>query len=238
VYYFKGYLAVVQEVGEPVSFAVPSGNFGNIFAGYIAREMGLPIHRLILATNENDVLDEFFRTGRYRVRTGAEVHQTSSPSMDISKASNFERYVFDFVGRDPAQVVQLWRRIDSEGGFDLGGTAFPERVAATGFVSGRSNHANRLDTIRKMYRDHGVIIDTHTADGVKVGLEHREPGIPLLCLETALPAKFAATIREALGREPETPPGFEGLERAPQRVEVIDARSEIVKRFIADHTHA
>ena len=238
VYYFKGYLAVAHKVGDPVSFAVPSGNFGNIFAGYIARQMGLPIHRLILATNENDVLDEFFRIGRYRVRTGAEVQQTSSPSMDISKASNFERYIFDFVGRDPSQVVQLWRRIDVEGGFDLSGPEFAERVAATGFVSGRSTHAHRLDTIRRVYRDYGLIIDTHTADGVKVALEQREESVPLVCLETALPAKFAATIREALGRDPEIPPAFEGLERMPQRVEVIDARKETVKQFIADHTHA
>jgi len=238
VYYFKGYLAVARKVGDPVSFAVPSGNFGNIFAGYIARQMGLPIHRLILATNENDVLDEFFRIGRYRVRTGAQVQQTSSPSMDISKASNFERYIFDFVARDPAQVVQLWRRIDVEGGFDLSGPEFAERVAATGFVSGRSTHAHRLDTIRRVYRDYGLIIDTHTADGVKVALEQREEGVPLVCLETALPAKFAATIREALGRDPEIPPAFEGLERMPQRVEVIDARQETVKQFIADHTHA
>jgi threonine synthase len=238
VYYFKGYLAVAGKPGDPVSFAVPSGNFGNIFAGYIARQMGLPIDRLILATNENDVLDEFFRTGRYRVRTGAEVQQTSSPSMDISKASNFERYIFDFVGRDPARVVELWRRLEADGGFDLSGPAFAERVAETGFVSGRSNHADRLGTIRKVYRDYGVIIDTHTADGVKVGMAHREPGVPLVCLETALPAKFAATIREALGRDPEVPPGFDGLERLPQRVEVIDAHGETVKRFIADHSHA
>ncbi len=102
VYYFRGYLAVTKAHGEPVDFAVPSGNFGNILAGHVAREMGLPIRRLILATNENDVLDEFFRTGRYRPRRTAETHATSSPSMDISKASNFERYVFDMVGRDPA----------------------------------------------------------------------------------------------------------------------------------------
>ena len=238
VYYFKGYLAVAQRVGEPVSFAVPSGNFGNIFAGCIARQMGLPIHELILATNENDVLDEFFRTGRYRVRIGDEVQQTSSPSMDISKASNFERYIFDFVGRDSARVVELWRRIEVDGGFDLSGSEFAERVAATGFVSGRSTHADRLETIRRVHRDYGVIIDTHTADGVKVGLEHRQAGVPLVCLETALPAKFAATIKEALGCDPEIPPGFEGLERMPQRVEVIDARTETVKQFIADHTHA
>jgi threonine synthase len=238
VYYFKGYLAVAQKVGDPVSFAVPSGNFGNIFAGYIARQMGLPIHKLILATNENDVLDEFFRTGRYRVRTGAEVQQTSSPSMDISKASNFERYVYDLTGRDPAQVVALWRKIDSDGGFDLASPDFAERIAATGFVSGRSTHADRLETIRRVHRQYGIVIDTHTADGLKVGLEHREAGIPLVCLETALPAKFAATIKEALGRGPEVPPGFEGLERMPQRVEVIDASVETVKAFVARHCHA
>ena len=226
VYYFKGYLAVAEKVGDPVSFAVPSGNFGNIFAGYIARQMGLPIHKLILATNENDVLDEFFRTGRYRVRTGAEVQQTSSPSMDISKASNFERYIYDLTGRDPGKVVALWRKIDVDGGFDLSGPEFSERISATGLVSGRRRTRDRLETIRRVYRRYGVMIDTHTADGLKVGLEHREPGIPLVCLETALPAKFAATIREALGRDPDVPPGFEGLEGIPQRVEVIDAMSK------------
>jgi threonine synthase len=235
VYYFKGYLAVAQKVGDPVSFAVPSGNFGNIFAGYIARQMGLPIDRLILATNENDVLDEFFRTGRYRVRAGAEVQQTSSPSMDISKASNFERYVYDLTGRDPVKVVELWRQLEVEERFDLSGPAFAERIAATGFVSGRSTHAERLETIRRVHRDYGAIIDTHTADGVKVGLEHRQAGVPLVCLETALPAKFAGTIREALGRDPEIPPEFAGLERMPQRVEVIDAHTETVKQFIAEH---
>jgi threonine synthase len=238
VYYFKGYLAVARKPGDPVSFAVPSGNFGNIFAGYIARQMGLPIHKLILATNENNVLDEFFRTGRYRVRTGAQVQQTSSPSMDISKASNFERYVYDLVGRDPSQVVDLWRKVDAEGGFDLSGAEFGGRIAATGFVSGCSVHADRLDTIRRVYRDHRVMIDPHTADGLKVGLDHREAGIPLICLETALPAKFAATIREALGRDPVIPPGFENLESLPQRVEVIDPSVDTVKAFIASRSHA
>jgi threonine synthase len=238
VYYFKGYLAVARKVGDPVSFAVPSGNFGNIFAGYIARRMGLPIHQLILATNENDVLDEFFRTGRYRVRTGAQVQQTSSPSMDISKASNFERYVYDLVEREPSRVVDLWRKLDAQGGFDLSGPGFAERIAASGFVSGCSAHADRLDTIRRIYRDHGVIIDTHTADGLKVGLDHQEAGIPLVCLETALPAKFADTIREALGRDPEIPPGFENLDRLPQRVEVIDPSVDTVKAFIASRSHS
>ena len=232
VYYFKGYLAVAKEIGQPVSFSVPTGNFGNIFAGHIARQMGLPIRRLILATNENDVLDEFFHTGRYRVRKAADVEQTSSPSMDISKASNFERFVYDLAGENSGAVSELWGKVEREGGFDLSGTAYVERLPQFGFVSGSSTHADRLETIRRIFRETGIIIDTHTADGVKVGLDNREPGVPLLCLETALPAKFAATVREALGRDPETPPGFEGLESKPQRVEVMDADVSAVKAFI------
>ena len=236
VYYFKGYFAVTKAEGEEASFAVPSGNFGNIYAGYIAREMGLPIRRLVLATNENNVLDEFFRTGRYRVRRNAEVVSTSSPSMDISKASNFERYVCDIVGRDASTLRGLWERLDREGVFDLSGTPYFANVRETGFVSGTSTHANRLETIRHIYRDFGVMVDPHTADGIKVGLEHREPGVPLVCLETALPAKFAETIREALGRDPELPPGCEDLESLPQRCDVMDVDAETVKRYIAAHT--
>jgi threonine synthase len=235
VYYFKGYLEVAEEVGQPVSFCVPSGNFGNIFAGHIARQMGLPIRRLVLATNGNDVLDEFFRTGRYRVRAASEVRQTSSPSMDISKASNFERFVHDLTGGDGAAVTHLWRRVEREGGFDLRGTPYLERLGSFGFVSGSSTHADRLATIRRVHSETGIIVDTHTADGIKVGREHREPGVPLVCLETALPAKFAPTIREALGRDPDIPPGYEGLEGRPQRVEVMDADAGAVKAFIARH---
>jgi len=235
VYYFKAYLAVVRDVGEPLSFAVPAGNFGNIFAGHIARQMGLPIKRLILATNENDVLDEFFRTGRYRPRGAAEVQQTSSPSMDISKASNFERFVYDLVGRDSRVLARLWQSLESAGGFDLAGTEHLVRLPQFGFVSGASTHADRMNIIRQVYREYGVMIDTHTADGLKVGLEHREAGVPLVCLETALPAKFAPSIREALGRDPDLPPGSEGLERLPQRVEVMDADAAAVKAFIARH---
>ncbi len=233
VYYFKGYFAATRSNDEQVSFAVPSGNFGNIFAGHIARCMGLPIRHLILASNENDVLDEFFRTGCYRVREGREVAQTSSPSMDISKASNFERFVFDLVERDPAMVARLWRELDESGGFNLAQTRYWQTVQRYGFVSGRSTHADRLATIRKIHQDYDVIVDPHTADGLKVGLQQREPGIPLICLETAQPAKFAETIREALGRDPAVPAGYEGLESRLQRVAVMDPDVEAVKTFIA-----
>jgi threonine synthase len=193
--------------------------------------MGLPIRKLVLATNENDVLDRFFKTGKYRVSKS--VHATSSPSMDISKASNFERYIYDLVGRDGTRVRDLWRRLDAEGEFDLSHSPYWSRVADSGFVSGRSTHADRLATIRSIHARYGVMVDPHTADGVKIGLEHREPGVPLLCLETALPVKFAATIREALGRDPERPAEFVGLEQKPQRVTVIENDAEMVKRHIA-----
>lgn len=232
VYYFKAYLAVADTIGQEVSFAVPSGNFGNVCAGHIARMMGLPIRRLIVATNENDVLDEFFKTGRYAPR--AHTVRTSSPSMDISKASNFERMIFDAVDRDAARIRELWARVDRGEGITLSAAEFA-RVRGFGFVSGRSTHANRIATIRRVFEQYGQMIDPHTADGVKVGLEYREPGVPLVCLETALPAKFEETIREALGRAPERPADLADLEQRPQRVEVVDADVETVKRYIAAH---
>ena len=238
VYYFKGYFAATKADGEEVDFAVPSGNFGNILAGHVAREMGLPVRRLILATNENDVLDEFFRTGRYRIRKASETHHTSSPSMDISKASNFERYVFDVIGRDPAAIRDLWQQIEREGGFDLAGTSHWPRVAASGFVSGTSTHADRIATIREVFQRYGIVVDPHTADGIKVGLQHRERGVPLICIETALPAKFAATIEEALGRAPDRPSGFEQIEGLPQRCDVLPADVGAVKTYIAERAGA
>lgn len=235
VYYFKGWLAVTQRHDQQVSFAVPSGNFGNICAGYIAKRMGLPIRRLILATNENNVLDEFFRTGIYRVRAADQVLQTSSPSMDISKASNFERFIFDLVDRDPELVRKLWQQIETDGFFDLSGSGHFQAVRASGFVSGSSTHQDRLATIRRIYQEFGIIIDTHTADGIKVGLEFREEGVPLICAETALPAKFEESIVQALNRTPERPTGYEQIETLPQRFTVMDADVTQVKAFIAQH---
>ena len=156
--------------------------------------------------------------------------------MDISKASNFERFVYDLVGRDSSLVQELWSKVDAGGEFNLAGTPYFAKVKEYGFVSGSSTHADRLATIRRVYKDYGVMIDTHTADGLKVGLEHRQPGIPLICLETALPVKFAETIREALGRDPDYPPGCENLESLPQRFEVMDADAGAVKAHIARHT--
>lgn len=237
VYYFAGYFQATDVNTDKVSFAVPSGNFGNVCAGHVARMMGLPIDRLVVATNENDVLDEFFRTGVYRVRGSADTHETSSPSMDISKASNFERFVFDLLGRDGARIKDLFGdALAKDGRFDLSADpAFKEAATRYGFLSGKSTHANRLATIRDTFERFGVMIDTHTADAVKVAREHLQSGVPMIVLETALPIKFAATIVEALGREPDRPAKFEGIEALPKRVTRMAADVDAIKAYIAQH---
>ena len=235
VYYFAGYFQATQSSVEKVSFTVPSGNFGNICAGHVARMMGLPIDKLVAATNENDVLDEFFRTGVYRVRTSQDTHETSSPSMDISKASNFERFVFDLLGRDGAQTKQLFHdQLNAKGHFDLSAhEAFKSAAKKYGFLSGKSTHANRLATIQSVYAQFNDIIDTHTADGVKVARDHVQAGVPMIVLETALPIKFAETIEEALGKLPPRPPQFEGIEALPKRVKLMAPDALQIKSYIA-----
>ena len=237
VYYFAGYFQSTEKDADKVCFAVPSGNFGNVCAGHVARMMGLPIDKLVVATNENDVLDEFFRTGVYRVRGSADTFETSSPSMDISKASNFERFVFDLLDRDGALVKSLFGAALSDSGrFDLSADPrFAQAAARYGFVSGKSTHADRLATIRQTWERFGVMVDTHTADALKVAREHLQPGLPMIVLETALPIKFAATIVEALGREPDRPAKFEGIEALPRRVTPMAADVGAVKAYIARH---
>jgi threonine synthase len=235
VYYFAGYFQATKDESQRVSFAVPSGNFGNICAGHVARMMGLPIERLVCATNENDVLDEFFRTGTYRVRKTAETHETSSPSMDISKASNFERFVFDLLGRDSGRTRDLFgHQVERQGVFSLSTDEFA-RIGSYGFVSGSSSHANRLETIRDTHRRFGVMIDTHTADGLKVARPWMQAGVPMLVLETALPAKFAQTLVEALGCEPDRPKALEGIENLPKRFTVMAPDVARVKAYIEAH---
>jgi len=236
VYYFKGYFAVTQSNDQKVSFAVPSGNFGNVCAGHIARMMGLPIDKLVVATNENDVLDEFFKTGVYRPRGSANTYHTSSPSMDISKASNFERFIFDLVGRDSVKLCELWRGVDSGGSFDLSADGLFAKVADYGFVSGSSNHDYRMQTIRQTQQQYGVTIDTHTADGLKVALEQRNASVAMVVLETALPAKFEDAITEALGTVPPRPAALNAIENLPQRFDVMDVDVAAIKAFIVEKT--
>ena len=232
VYYFAGYFKATANNDETVSFCVPSGNFGNVCAGHIAKQMGLPIRRLIVATNENDVLDEFFKTGSYRPRTTAHTHVTSSPSMDISKASNFERFIFDLTGRDAAEIETLWAEVGAGKGFDLA-FALDKIRNEYGFVSGKSLHRDRLAVIKQVYEQDGELIDPHTADGVKVARELREAGETVVCLETALAAKFADTIREAVGDvEIPRPAKLQGLEDLPQKVQNVPNQAEAVKEII------
>ena len=238
VYYFAGYFQATQSNAEKVSFTVPSGNFGNVCAGHVARMMGLPIAQLVVATNENNVLDEFFRTGSYRVRGSAETFETSSPSMDISKASNFERFVFDLLGRDGARIKALFKdEVEQRGEFHVSAAEFA-KVASYGFVSGTSQHADRLATIRDTFERFGLMIDTHTADGLKVAREHVQAGTHMIVLETALAAKFAETIVEATGRQPERPhwiAGLDGLEDRPKRFTVLPPDVDMVKDYVTRH---
>jgi len=232
VYYFKGYFAVTESNDQKVDFSVPSGNFGNVCAGHIARMMGLPIDKLVVATNENDVLDEFFRTGVYRPRGSANTYHTSSPSMDISKASNFERFIYDLLDQNGDKVRELWAGVDQGGAFDI--QQLLKKVRTFGFVSGSSNHEARMKTIRATNAKYGVVIDTHTADGLKVALEYKEKGTPMIVLETALPAKFEDALVEALGDVPPRPVSLDGIEDLPQKFTVMDVSVDAIKTFIQE----
>jgi threonine synthase len=237
VYYFSGYFQATQNSKQKVSFTVPSGNFGNVCAGHVARMMGLPIQNLIVATNENDVLDEFFRTGTYKARSGENTFETSSPSMDISKASNFERFIFDLLKHDAKTVKHLFaEELVKTSKFSLSNhPLFVDAKAHFGFLSGKSTHEDRLKTIRHVHETMGELIDPHTADGLKVALEHHSPDVPMLVLETALPIKFAETILEAIAIQPPCPQAFADIESLPQFVNVMPADIATLKNFITSH---
>ena len=234
VYYFKGYFDVTTKNSEKVDFTVPTGNFGNICAGHIARMMGLPINHLVVATNENDVLDEFFNTGNYAPRSSEDTFQTSSPSMDISKASNFERFIFDLLGRDSSALNDHWKKIDEGKSFKLKEENF-QKIKDYGFVSSSSKHINRVNFIRSIYNDFGVIIDTHTADGIKAAMDHSTSINPMVVLETALPVKFEKSVFEAIGVYPKRPDSLKDLELLDQKFEVFENSVESVKKYITDN---
>ncbi len=235
VYYFKAYFAVAETIGEVLDFCVPSGNFGNIFAGYLAKRMGLPLGKLIVASNENDVLYEFFSSGHYRVRPAAQVAKTSSPSMDIGKASNFERYMYLIADEDPEQVSQWWQQLQSEGAFSCTEAQLAKKIRASGFVAGRSTHENRLKTIAYVAEQYQRVVDPHTADGIYVAMQYQQTQTSqrkIVCLETALPAKFSDTVVAAIGRKPERPARFADIESKSRYYEIMPADIVQLKSYI------
>jgi threonine synthase len=243
VYYFWAWLRASDHLRESeqatftASFAVPSGNFGNILSGHYARSMGLPIHRLILATNENNVLDDFFRSGVYRPRTSDDTFETSSPSMDVSNASNLERFVYDLLGGDSDRVRALWESLGADGSFDL--SAYQPRFEEDfGIVSGTSTHDDRLRTINRVLTDTGLLIDPHTADGVRVAEAYAASEIPVLVLETAKPAKFSDVIFDAVGSVPPLTPEQQAMLEAPQQFTAIENDADELRSLIAKTAQA
>ncbi|GAA4105808.1 threonine synthase [Enteractinococcus coprophilus] len=240
VYYFWAWLRVTngipadQREGFNVSFAVPSGNFGNIFSGQLARQMGLPIDTLVLATNENNVLDEFFRSGKYEPRSAENTLATSSPSMDISKASNLERFIYLVLGQDPDALAKIWEQLDATGTLDLSEHQ-PRFHKEFGMVSGTSTHEDRVAAIRAVYEKSKVVIDPHTADGVTVARGYQKPNQPMLVLETAKPEKFTDIVNEALGFEPELLPEYAKLLELEQHTVEIGADAQALREYIALH---
>lgn len=236
VYYFKSYFAITRTNDEEISYCVPSGNFGDICAGYVAKRMGLPINRLIVATNENDVLDEFFQSGIYRPRQARDVVVTSTPSMDIAKASNLERFIFDVVDREAEQVKALWAEIDAGKSFDLSHKL--KQIRETyGFTSGKCTHDQRIQTIRDVWNEDKQVIDPHTATAIYTARQIKYPNERIVCMETALPAKFDATIKEALGADFEVPrpEHYVGIENKPQRIFNMPNNAVAVKMFMKEN---
>ena len=224
VYYFAGFFQATQRDDEAVDFAVPTGNFGNICAGHVARSMGLPIRRLVLATNENDVLDEFFRTGVYRVRSAAETHETSSPSMDISKASNFERFVFDALGRDAARTRALFAEVETRRVFALDAA----RARADRRVRLRQRAQHLAPTA---WRRSATCTTASARSSTRTPPTRSRsrattpsPATPMVVLETALAAKFNDTIRAAIGSDAPRPARLAGLEALPRRFTTMPRR--------------
>ncbi|HSG91292.1 MAG TPA: threonine synthase [Pseudomonadales bacterium] len=229
VYYFHAALQVSKD-GAPVTFSVPTGNFGDIFAGWLAARMGLPVDRLILATNENDILSVFFNTGVYR---RGDVNFTVSPSMDIQVASNFERFLYYRLGEDPVALRDAMDRFAQNGELRLDdGRPIDDLIVARAVDTEQT-----LAEIRSMHGDEGYLLDPHTAVGVVAGRALRTDA-PLICLATAHPAKFPESVERAIGRDIARHPRVDALAGLPSRSTRIPADEARVKAFIAEFDRA
>ncbi|MDF1580609.1 MAG: threonine synthase [Desulfuromonadales bacterium] len=231
VYYFSAYAQVRAQTNcQQVTFSIPTGNFGDIFAGFIAKRMGLPIRTLILATNENDILTRFVNAGDYSISS---VHQTLSPSMDIQLASNLERYLYYLFDEDPRRVREAMATFQAEGRLQFDSATVARIGAELRSASGSS--AATVTTIKNFYTATGYTLDPHTAVGVYAGQLLADSDIPLICLATAHPAKFGAAVREAIGRDPELPAVIAALDPTQKRCKKIPADIAVVKTFIAEN---
>jgi len=229
VYYFYAWGQVRRETGaDKVYFSVPTGNFGDIFAGYIAKRMGLPIRKLILATNANNILARFVNQGDYSI--GA-VHPTFSPSMDIQKASNLERYLYYLYNEDAGTLAAAMADFASTG--RLAFSAEQRARINEEFVAASVDNDQTLATIRDFHGTTGYVLDPHTATGVRAGKELNSGDSPVICLATAHPAKFPEAVKQAIGKNPDRPGSLHGLEARERRCEVIDADTAAVKTYLA-----
>ena len=226
VYYAQASLALGAP-GRPVSFCVPSGNFGNIFAGYVAKRMGLPIGRLIIATNKNDILHRFLETGRYEL---GEVSATQSPSMDIQVSSNFERLLFDLLDRDGGAVVRLLDDLGETGGFAVS----PETLARAraDFASHAVSEEETAGAMARIERDYAITVDPHTAVGLAAAEALARPGESMVTLATADPAKFADAVEAATGHRPALPPRLADLARRPEHCDLLDNDIDTLRAHI------
>jgi threonine synthase len=228
-YYVAGAVALGAP-HRPVSFAVPTGNFGDIFAGYAARRLGLPVEQLIIATNANDILRRAHATGRYEVR---EVAATASPSMDIQISSNFERYLFEASGRDAAWVRGRMGALRQSGGFEIDDRAL--NSLRTDFAAASASEDEVAACIRRVKRESGYLLDPHTACGVvAAGKAERRPGTPLIALATAHPAKFPDAMEAITGERPALPPRLAPMMSAPERITVLPNDLGAIQRFVEE----
>jgi threonine synthase len=223
IYYFYAWGRLSGDPERRVSFSVPTGNFGDIFAGYLAKRMGLPVGRLIIATNRNDILTRFVHTGVY---AAGEVHPTLSPSMDIQIASNFERYLYYLHGERPAPVRELLAEMGRSGKMTVG--AEQQVMVADDFDAAAASDEETLEQIRATYRETGYILDPHTAVGVHAAGERED----VVCLATAHPAKFNEAVRAAIGIEAPPPPALRGLMERETRSVLLDASEDVVREHI------
>ena len=228
VYYFYGYFQAKKQGADNVRFVVPTGNFGNIFAGYFAKQMGLPLDKIVLATNENNILSRFVKNGDYSTK---EVVQTYSPSMDIQIASNFERYLYFLYGRDSVKVCEKMAELKKNGKITFS-DAEMEKVHGEFATFSTSNELTEK-TIKSFYNETGYVLDPHTACGVAAALDMADADY--VCLSTAHPAKFPDVVEKAAGRIPEKPEGVAKLEKLDKRCVTIENDLEKVKKYVAEH---